>query len=142
LAYALGIDGYNIINVCGDGIFEVQLMGPTATPYEHLTFILSITFPKTFPFNPPILKFISTPPYHPNIDNRGNICLDVLKMPPHGAWKANLGIAAVLEGVKRLLNEPNLDDPLDTNIAKEFLTDYDAFLRNAKRQRIDKSTGA
>ena len=125
-----------MVNNGEDGTFEMQMMGPSESPYENSSFILSIMFPKTYPFTPPILKFISTPPYHPNIDNQGNICLDVLKMPPHGAWKANLGIAAVLEGVRRLLVEPNLDDPLDVNITKEFLTDYESFVRNAKKQRV------
>lgn len=34
-----------------------------------------------YPFQPPKVQFI-TPVYHPNIDNAGRICLDVLKMPP------------------------------------------------------------
>jgi ubiquitin-conjugating enzyme E2 T len=115
----------------------MKMTGSPGSPYEDLSFVLSITFPKTFPFTPPILKFISTPPYHPNIDRQGNICLDVLKMPPNGAWKANLGISAVLEGIRRLLIEPNLDDPLELEIAKEFLTDYEEYVRIAKKHHVN-----
>jgi ubiquitin-conjugating enzyme E2 T len=30
---------------------------------------------------PPKMQFI-TPIYHPNVDDAGRICLDILKMPP------------------------------------------------------------
>ncbi len=31
---------------------------------------------------PPKMQFI-TPIYHPNVDDAGRICLDILKMPPN-----------------------------------------------------------
>lgn len=32
--------------------------------------------------------------YHPNIDDKGQICLDVLKMPPQGSWKPAQNISS------------------------------------------------
>ncbi|EPY89411.1 ubiquitin-conjugating enzyme E2 T [Camelus ferus] len=68
-----------------------------------------------YPFEPPQVRFL-TPIYHPNIDSAGRICLDVLKLPPKGAWRPSLNIAAVLTSVQQLMSEPNPDDPLMADI--------------------------
>lgn len=53
--------------------------GSTGTPYEGMTFHLSITFPSEYPYKPPTITF-ETPCFHPNVDQYGNICLDILKV--------------------------------------------------------------
>ena len=32
-----------------------------------------------YPYSPPVVKF-ETPCFHPNVDQHGNICLDILKV--------------------------------------------------------------
>ena len=46
--------------------------------YEGLTFKLSLKFPTSYPYESPQVTFI-TPCFHPNVDQYGNICLDILK---------------------------------------------------------------
>jgi ubiquitin-conjugating enzyme E2 T len=64
---------------------------------------------------PPSVTF-TTPVYHPNIDNEGRICLDILKMPPAGSWKPILSVAQVLMHIQLLMSEPNPNDPLMADI--------------------------
>eukprot|EP00121_Abeoforma_whisleri_P005794 Awhi_evm1s5253 len=92
-----------------------NLIGPPSSPYESGVFKLDIFIPARYPFEPPSVKFL-TPIYHPNIDEAGRICHDVLKLPPKGAWKPSVNICAVLRNLQLLLIEPNPDDPLMADI--------------------------
>ncbi|XP_043818569.1 ubiquitin-conjugating enzyme E2 T isoform X2 [Dromiciops gliroides] len=84
-----------------------------------------------YPFEPPKIRFL-TPIYHPNIDSAGRICLDVLKLPPKGAWRPSLNISTVLTSIQLLMAEPNPDDPLMADISSEFKYNKPAFLKNAR----------
>ncbi|XP_077758618.1 ubiquitin-conjugating enzyme E2 T isoform X3 [Canis aureus] len=87
---------------------------------------------RRYPFEPPQIRFL-TPIYHPNIDSAGRICLDVLKLPPKGAWRPSLNIATVLTSIQLLMSEPNPDDPLMADISSEFKYNKPVFLKNARQ---------
>ena len=95
--------------------WRATITGPSATPYAGGLFSLSINFPKDYPFKPPHVKFI-TPIYHCNVNNRGAICLDILK----GEWSPALTISKVLLSICSLLADPNPDDPLVGEIARLY----------------------
>ncbi|CAG0894021.1 unnamed protein product [Darwinula stevensoni] len=111
---------------------QADIVGCSGTPYEGGIFKLQIKIPERYPFQPPEVQFV-TPIYHPNIDSTGRICLDVLKMPPKGSWKPSHNIGSVLTSILLLLNEPNPDDPLVTEIAEEFKFSRMAFEEKARR---------
>lgn len=71
------VDHYEIVS----DILLSEIQGPQDTPYENGIFKLEINIPKRYPIEPPSIRFV-TPIYHPNIDNGGRICLDILNMPP------------------------------------------------------------
>src|SRR5690349_24338399 len=76
--------------------------GPEDTPYSHGRFSLSLKFSSDFPFKPPKIKFV-TPIYHPNISQKGDICLDIL----HSQWSPALTIRGLLISLCSLLTDPN-----------------------------------
>jgi len=98
-------------------IFEwtATLIGPKETPYEDGIFILTISFPKNYPFKPPKINF-TTKIYHPNINSSGAICLDILNTN----WSPALTISKTLLSISSLLTDPNPDDPLVANIAHTY----------------------
>ncbi|CAA0383556.1 unnamed protein product [Arabidopsis thaliana] len=98
---------------------DAQIEGPEDTVYANGIFNLKIQIPERYPFQPPIVSF-ATPIYHPNIDNSGRICLDILNLPPKGAWQPSLNISTVLTSIRLLLSEPNPDDGLMCEVSREY----------------------
>lgn len=89
--------------------WNATITGPTDTPYDSLTFKLSLSYPSNYPYAPPEVLF-KTPIYHPNVDMSGRICLDILKpggQGKEGAWSAVLNTGSVLLSIQSLLGEPN-----------------------------------
>ncbi|KAL8179229.1 UNVERIFIED_CONTAM: Ubiquitin-conjugating enzyme E2 T [Gekko kuhli] len=111
---------------------KYEILGSADTPYEKGVFDLEVVVPVRYPFEPPKIRFL-TPIYHPNIDSSGRICLDVLRLPPKGAWRPSLNIATLLTSIQMLMNEPNPDDPLMADISSEYKCNKQAFLRNARQ---------
>lgn len=99
--------------------------------YAKGLFNLKIQIPERYPFQPPIVTFL-TPIYHPNIDNGGRICLDILNLPPKGAWQPSLNISTVLTSIGLLLSEPNPDDGLMHDASTEYKYNRQAFDHKAR----------
>ena len=107
-----------------DNIFEwkATIIGPNDSPYKGGIFYLNINFPRDYPFKPPKVRFV-TKVYHPNINNSGEICLDILK----DQWSPALVTSKLLLSICSLLTDPNPDDPLVPDIANQFKIDNELF---------------
>ncbi|KAJ5066814.1 ubiquitin-conjugating enzyme e2 20 [Anaeramoeba ignava] len=99
--------GDNILN------WSATITAPQETMYGGLTYKLSFKFSENYPYEAPTVKFV-TPCFHPNVDNSGNICLDILKEK----WSAIYNVTSVLISIQSLLNDPNIFSPLNPYAAE------------------------
>ncbi|RHY16840.1 hypothetical protein DYB25_006009 [Aphanomyces astaci] len=113
-----------------DGVYDAlvgTIRGPAGTPYEGGHFVLEINIPKTYPFEPPKVRF-DTKIWHPNISSQtGAICLDILK----DAWSPALTIKTTLLSIQALLSAAEPTDPQDAEVARMYINDKDRFNNTA-----------
>jgi ubiquitin-conjugating enzyme E2 D/E len=101
-----------------------SMEGAPETPYEGGIFWLHIDFPEDYPLKPPIVTFL-TPVYHPNIDQHGRICIDILET----SWSPCLQTQHILLSILSVLHNPILDsdEALVPEIAEKYSTDHRDF---------------
>eukprot|EP01094_Clydonella_sp_ATCC50884_P022158 TRINITY_DN5049_c0_g1_i1.p1 TRINITY_DN5049_c0_g1~~TRINITY_DN5049_c0_g1_i1.p1 ORF type:complete len:195 (-),score=43.43 TRINITY_DN5049_c0_g1_i1:231-764(-) len=98
----------------GDNLFTWSgtIDGVQGTVYEGQSYKVVLKFPANYPISAPTVTF-DTPCFHPNVDQHGNICLDILKEN----WSAVYNVRTVLLSLQSLLGEPNVDSPLNAYAA-------------------------
>lgn len=98
----------------GESIFTWigTIEGGKGTMYEGLSYKLSLRFPLDYPFKPPQVKF-ETMCFHPNVDQYGNICLDILQ----DKWSSAYDCRTILLSIQSLLGEANIESPLNSSAA-------------------------
>lgn len=111
--------------------WDATILGPPDSPYQGGIFKLDIKFPADYPFKPPKVNFI-TQIYHPNINNSGSICLDILNTQ----WSPALTIGKVLISIGSLLTDPNPDDPLAGDVARVYKNDKSKFEEEARKWTV------
>ncbi|KAG1678715.1 Ubiquitin-conjugating enzyme E2 L3 [Nymphon striatum] len=103
------------------------LIVPDKVPYSKGAFKLEIRFPAEYPFKPPKIVFL-TKIYHPNIDEKGQVCLPIIH--PEN-WKPATKTDQVLHALVTLINEPEPEHPLRADLAEEYTKDRKKFMKNA-----------
>ncbi|XP_057782675.1 uncharacterized protein LOC131000670 [Salvia miltiorrhiza] len=98
----------------GESIFTWTgtIEGGKGTMYDGLSYKLLLRFPLDYPFKPPQVKF-ETACFHPNVDQFGNICLDILQ----DKWSSAYDCRTILLSIQSLLGEPNTQSPLNASAA-------------------------
>lgn len=96
------------------------------SPYEGGLFFLHIEFPKSYPFRPPLIKFI-TRIFHPNVSYHGDIGVNILKHD----WAPILMLTKVLVSIRSLLINPYCRISMEPEIANICEKDREGFNRIA-----------
>jgi len=93
--------------------------------WKGAKFNFVINIPHDYPFTAPEVV-CNTLIYHPNIDFKGRVCLNILRFE----WSAALGLGHVLFGMMTLFLEPNPDDPLNIEAADLMVKNPTKFKQN------------
>ena len=115
------VDESNILQWTG-------LLVPDCAPYSKGAFKIEIIFPTEYPFKPPKLCF-KTKIYHPNVDEKGQVCLPIVSVEN---WKPATKTDQVINALVSLINEPEPDHPLRGDLAEEYSKDRKKFMKNAE----------
>ncbi|OMO71543.1 Ubiquitin-conjugating enzyme, E2 [Corchorus capsularis] len=115
----------------GESIFTWigTIEGGKGTMYEDLSYKLSLRFPLDYPFKPPQVKFETTC-FHPNVDQFGNICLDILQ----DKWSSAYDCRSILLSIQSLLGEPNPESPLNTYAAALWTNKKEDYRKMVREQ--------
>lgn len=104
------------------------LIVPDNPPYDKGAFRVEINFPPEYPFKPPTMHF-KTKIYHPNIDERGQICLSIIS---DENWKPTTKVDQIINAVISLVNFPEPEHALRAEVAEEMVKDKRKFLKTAE----------
>ena len=91
------------------------IIGPKDTPYENGFYFFEFTFPESYPFNPPKVKFHTYDGFtrfNPNLYINGNVCLSILNTWEGEKWSSCQSIRSILLTLTTVLNDkPLLNEP-------------------------------
>jgi len=107
---------------------QADIHGPVGTPYHGGVFRCKLVLSSEFPKVPPKGYFL-TKIFHPNISEKGEICVNTLKKD----WDpANWSLQHVLEVIRCLLIVPFPESALNEEAGKVFMEDYEEYAQHAR----------
>jgi len=95
------------------------IFGPKDTIYEDGVYFFEFDFPKTYPFSPPKLTYLTNngkTRFNPNLYRNGKVCVSILNTWRGPGWTSCMTIRTVLITLvslfhnKPLLNEPGITE--------------------------------
>jgi ubiquitin-conjugating enzyme E2 M len=116
------LDPFNILE------FKIKYTPEKDSYWFGAKYDFTVTIPPEYNISPPKVM-CHTRIYHPNIDLKGNVCLNILK----DDWRPILNINIVLAGLYTLFTDPNPNDPLNHDAATLMRDSPDQFAANVKK---------
>ncbi|XP_054433618.1 ubiquitin-conjugating enzyme E2 L3-like [Pteronotus mesoamericanus] len=121
----------NFCNIQGDEVNLLtlqRLIVPDNPSYDKGTFRIKINFPLEYPFKWPKITF-KTKIYHPNINEKGQVCLPVISAED---WKAVTKTNQIMQSLRGQVNDPQPEHPLWADLAEEYSKECKKFCKNAE----------
>jgi len=123
------IPGFLVEPSCDDlFVWNVGIFGPPNTLYEGAYLRAKLTFPKTYPMDPPTLIFTHEL-WHPNVFADGKVCISILHPPGDDAmsgemacerWSPAQNVETILMSTISMLNDPNINSPANVSASVMF----------------------
>jgi len=137
------VEGFTVALASESSLYDwiVYIEGPRETCYEGGVFQLSLSFPKDYPMNPPVLKFISDF-WHPNVYVDGKVCMSILHPPGDDAmsgelarerWLPTQSVTTIVLSLLSLLNDPNCSSPANVDASVEWRKHRDSYIKKCQR---------
>lgn len=129
-------------------LWEVIIVGPTDTLYEGGLFKAQLIFPKSYPDDPPKMKFLS-PMWHPNISKDGYVCISILHHQnyetfgyedPSQRWCPVHTVETIIMSVISMLSDPNTESAANIDAAIELrnnIEQYKSRVRNLTQKTLE-----
>jgi len=107
---------------------QADVSGPVGTPYFGGFFRCKLVLSSEFPKVPPKGYFL-TKIFHPNVSEKGEICVNTLKKD----WNpSNWSLSSIFEVIRCLLIVPFPESALNDEAGKLFMDDYEEYAKHAK----------
>jgi ubiquitin-protein ligase len=104
-----------------NGAVDENLLEELSTVYKDIPSLSVRIIPKLdYPFSSPLLRINKPYLFHPNIDEEGNIRLEILS-----SWSVANSLLELVQAVEKVLIEPNLNpiNIANSEAAKEYEND-------------------
>lgn len=86
---------------------------PKSKIYCEAAYQIEIKLPAEFPFKAPEVRFV-TPIYHPNVDDKGKICVDIINAAE--SYKPTTPLSDIVTAVTNLIDNPNIEHALNAGM--------------------------
>lgn len=100
------------------------IIGPRDTIYENGYYLFKFTYPKEYPYKPPVVKYLTnngTTRFNPNLYRNGKVCISILNTWKGEQWTSCQNINTILLTLITLFhNKPLLNEPGVTESYKWF----------------------
>lgn len=113
--------------------WDLMLLGPQDSPYEHGIFRGHIKFPITYPNDPPTVVLYNF--YHPNVYNNGTVCISILHKGEDEfgyeslseRWSPILKVPSIMVSIISMITDPNFESPANIDASKLWREDYEQY---------------